>query len=102
VQNVRPDDPGAKGMDDRPCGTPALLVEASRRDATCDRGQVVIEEDRSPDLGDLIVVLLAGTLAGLRDRLYEDGLLDAGDLVAELVDSADAYLTSVSGTPRPC
>jgi hypothetical protein len=55
-----------------------------------------------PDLGDLIVVLLAGTLAGLRDRLSDDGLLDAADLVADMVDIADNYLTAVTGAPRPC
>ncbi|HET7481655.1 MAG TPA: hypothetical protein VFK89_02215 [Actinomycetota bacterium] len=44
------------------------------------------------DLGDLIVLLLAGTLAGLRDRLAEDGFADAADLVADMVEIADCYL----------
>lgn len=43
------------------------------------------------DLGDLVVVLLAGTLAGLRDRLAKDGYRDAADLVSDLVDAADDY-----------
>ncbi len=46
-----------------------------------------------PNLGDLMVVLLASTLAGLRDRLAEDGYFDAADLVADLVEVADDYIT---------
>lgn len=46
-----------------------------------------------PDLGDLVVVLLAGTLAGLRDRLLDDGFERAAELVADLTDAADDYLT---------
>lgn len=49
---------------------------------------------REPDLGDLVVCLLASTLAGLRDRLYFDGFDEASDLVADLVDVADVYVTS--------
>ena len=52
--------------------------------------------ERAPDLGDLVVVLLASTLAGLRDRLAEDGYGFAADLVADLVDVADGYLTDVT------
>lgn len=48
---------------------------------------------RGPDLGDLVVVLLASTLAGLRDRLAEDGFEPAAGLVADLVEVADDYLT---------
>lgn len=48
----------------------------------------------APDLGDLIVVLLASTLAGLRDRLHHDGFEHAADLVADLVEAADDYLTA--------
>jgi hypothetical protein len=49
----------------------------------------------NPDLGDLVVVLLASSLAGLRDKLAEDGYLPAADLVADLVVIADEYLTHV-------
>ncbi len=45
------------------------------------------------DLGDLVVLLLAGTLSGLRDRLHSDGYERAADLVADLVDIADDYVT---------
>ena len=51
---------------------------------------------RVPDLGDIVVVLLAGTLAGLRDRLVYDGFEDAADLVADLVEIVDEYLTNVA------
>ena len=48
--------------------------------------------DRTPDLGDLIVVLLAGTLVGLRDRLISDGYPDAAEVVGELAELADDYV----------
>ena len=54
------------------------------------------DETRIPDLGDLVVVLLAGTLAGLRDRLAQDGFDPAAELVADLVEITDDYLTRVA------
>ncbi len=48
-----------------------------------------------PDLGHLVIVLLAGTLAGLRDRLRTDGFEHAADLVAHLTDTCDEFLTEV-------
>jgi hypothetical protein len=48
----------------------------------------------TPDLGDLVLVLLASTLAGLRDRLQGDGFQRAADLVAELCDRCDKHLES--------
>lgn len=44
------------------------------------------------DLGDLVIALLAGTLAGLRDRLCADGFDTAAELVADLVEATDDYL----------
>lgn len=55
--------------------------------------------DGGPDLGDLIVVLLASSLAGLRDRLHYDGFEVAAELIADLVEIADDYLTYRSGMP---
>ena len=55
--------------------------------------------DDGPDLGDLIVVLLASSLAGLRDRLHDDGFAMAAELIADLVEIADDYLTYRSGMP---
>ena len=57
--------------------------------------KVVREEVREPDLGDLVIVLLASTLAGLRDRLAADGFDPAAELVADLVEVTDDYLTRV-------
>jgi hypothetical protein len=52
------------------------------------------DDPGAPDMGDLVVVLLASTLAALRDRLAEDGFDRAAFLVADLVDIADDYVTS--------
>ena len=49
-------------------------------------------ESGAPDLGDLVIVLLASTLAGLRDRLSSDGFDRASGLVSELTDRCDDYL----------
>ena len=53
-------------------------------------------EEHEPDLGDLVVVLLASTMAGLRDRLQADGFEPAAELVADLVEIVDDYLTRVA------
>lgn len=47
------------------------------------------------DLGDIVVLLLSGTLTGLRDRLRKDGFERASDLVNELARRCDAYLRGV-------
>jgi hypothetical protein len=54
--------------------------------------------NEAPDLGDLIIVLLAGTLVGLRDRLERDGYGAAADVVGELAELADDYVMGVAGT----
>lgn len=54
------------------------------------------ETDNSPTLGDLVIVLLASTLAGLRDRLHKDGFHPQGNLVDDLVETVDDYLTGVT------
>lgn len=59
--------------------------------------KVIRDGVREPDLGDLVVVLLASTLAGLRDRLAADGFDPAAELVADLVEVADDYLTGGAG-----
>lgn len=55
-----------------------------------------MKEMTTPDLGDLVVVLLASTLAGLRDRLADDGFQHASALAAELTERCDDYLSQVS------
>lgn len=49
-----------------------------------------------PDLGDLVITLLAGTLAGLRERLQDDGFDRAAALVAELTQRCDRYVEEVA------
>jgi hypothetical protein len=52
--------------------------------------------ERPNDLGDLVIAFLASTLMGLRDRLAEDRFFDAADLVADLLEVTDEYLTHVT------
>ena len=52
--------------------------------------------DPTADLGDLVIVLLASTLSGLRDRLADDGFTEASELVAELTDRCDVYLEEMN------
>jgi hypothetical protein len=54
------------------------------------------EAQTAPDLGDLVIVLLASTLAGLRDRLADDGFENAADVVGDLVELTDDYITHVA------
>lgn len=53
-------------------------------------------EKPTPDLGDLVVVLLASTLAGLRERLERDGFPRASKLVSRLAQECDLYLEEVA------
>lgn len=49
-----------------------------------------------PDLGVLVIVLLASTLAGLKDRLDDDGFPSASEFVAELTERCDIYLEELT------
>ncbi len=94
MQEVWGGDPGPERLDLSTAGSAqALLGQASRGDAAEAREAMRTEEDRFADLGEFIVLLLASTLAGLRDRLYEDGFESAADLVADLAEAADDYVT---------
>lgn len=88
------DDPRSQGLEPGPGGSTSLLGEASRRHAA--EGPTVSAAPEAPDLGDLVVVLLASTLAGLRDRLSRDGYERAADLVADLVQATDDYLAGMA------
>jgi hypothetical protein len=44
---------------------------------------------------DIIMLVLACTLAGLRDRLFEDGHDRAAEVVADLVEITDDYLDRI-------
>ena len=57
------------------------------------------QSEQEPDLSNFMLTLLAGHLAGLRDRLALDGYYPAADLVADLVDITDDYLMH---PPREC
>jgi hypothetical protein len=59
-----------------------------------------VRDESSADLGDIVVLLLAGTLAGLRDRLHDDGFERASGLVGDLVDAVDHYLMARVVPPR--
>lgn len=120
VSHVWAPDQGAQGMDRRVGRAPALLVEAPRDHArspgrtrpvsssngrgpwpeelphdpaTCPECHWV-PPDLGPeaDLGDIVVILLVSTLAGLRDRLHHDGFDGAAGLVDDLVEMADDYV----------
>jgi hypothetical protein len=65
------------------------------------RGAPAEIEADTPDVGDLIVLLLTSTLAGLRDRLYDDGFDRAADLVEDLVEIADDYVFGDEQATRP-
>jgi hypothetical protein len=51
-----------------------------------------VNEVESAHLGDLVIILLGRTLAGLRDRLWDDGFHTAADVVADLTARCDHYL----------
>jgi hypothetical protein len=51
--------------------------------------------EAEPDLGDLVIVLLAGTLAGLRDRLATDGFEQASNFVSDLTERCDSYIEEI-------
>jgi hypothetical protein len=52
-----------------------------------------MKQGHEPDLGHLVIVLLASTLAGLRDRLSSDGFERASEVVSDLTDRCDGFLT---------
>jgi hypothetical protein len=94
VSYVREAHTRPQGLGSRVGGAQALLGEAPRPHAAA-KGRPVSPE-RQPDLGDLVLVLLASTLAGLRDRLMEDGFESSGEIVADLVELLDDYISSVA------
>ena len=55
------------------------------------------DDDRIfPDLSDLVIMLLASTLSGLRDRLRADGFVEASEFVADLSDHCDRYIEAAA------
>lgn len=51
-----------------------------------------VSETRSPDLGEVVITVLADALASLRDSLWRDGSAEAADVVADLTHRCDRYL----------
>ncbi|CAN5712694.1 hypothetical protein BH18ACT15_BH18ACT15_09610 [soil metagenome] len=49
------------------------------------------------DHGDRVVVLIANTLASLRDIMAADGFTHAADLIADLAEIADDYVARTCG-----
>jgi hypothetical protein len=82
----------------RGAGTPDRPFHRSSAEPSAggDRSPFGCGDRRPPDLGDLIVVLLAGSMAGLRDRLVADGYDEAAELVADLVELADEYIAQIA------
>jgi hypothetical protein len=99
LQEVWQADICAEGLDGRPCGPPSLLVEASRCDAA-HAVEVRAEDPGTSDLGHIVLLLLAGTLSGLRDRLALDGFRREADLVGDLVEITDLWLTNEVPPPE--
>ena len=52
-------------------------------------------QPRSDESVNIIMLVLACTLAGLRDRLFEDGHDRAAEGVADLVEITDDYLDRI-------
>ncbi len=48
------------------------------------------------DPGDLVIVLLAITLADLRDRLHIQGYEQAAEFVADLAEATDDYIVRIA------
>lgn len=49
-------------------------------------------KDDEITLGTLVIVLLEGTLSGLRDRLAEDGMLQEAEVVGRMRNAAERFL----------
>ena len=97
MPHLRKADTGTPWVDGGPRRAAPLLGEASGGHAPEQQGDEVSEQAcSSPDVGELVIVLLAGTLASLRDRLAADGFESPADLVADLVELTHDYL----GRPR--
>lgn len=51
-----------------------------------------VPETKSPDLGEVVITVLADALASLRDSLWRDGSAEAADVVADLTHRCERYL----------
>lgn len=107
MQTVWQEDPGPGRLGGWSRRAQALLAQppGSHDAASLGRGSLMAAlrpcEPEAPDLGDLVIVLLASTLAGLRDRLEHDGFHRASELVADLVEITDDHLCRLDERCRP-
>ena len=95
VSSLQTQDPRTRGLERRGRRAPALLAQTPRSNARRLGLRAALTRADRPDLGDLVVALLAGTLAGLRDELERDGFDGPAQLVADLVEIADDYLVGI-------
>jgi hypothetical protein len=72
--------------------TPRISAALWCRKSTTFKEAHMQRSTTGPDLGDIVILLLAGTLSGLRDRLQHDGFEDAALFVADLTQRCDTYL----------
>jgi hypothetical protein len=54
-----------------------------------------VADEGAPDLGDLVVALVAASLAGLSERLLEDGFARSAQVIDDLIELADGYLSRI-------
>ncbi|MGH2698114.1 MAG: hypothetical protein ACRDJL_02800 [Actinomycetota bacterium] len=92
LQGLREADSHPQGMEHRRRRPPPLLEQTPRGNAPRRSLLVLVAEEHPDETGDLIMVLLACTLARLRDRLCADGYDRAARVVDDLVEVADDYL----------
>jgi hypothetical protein len=76
-------------------GRPSDALDDDPPGAFADSGPP-LDAGADADLGDIVVILLVSTLAGLRDRLHADGFEGAASLVHDLVEVADDYVMRLS------
>jgi hypothetical protein len=81
------------GVPDPEPGEPDLFSAAEAAAGERASQQVALGVEEEPDLGEIVVILLVSTLAGLRDRLERDGYYPAAALVHDLVEVADDFIT---------
>jgi hypothetical protein len=104
LQHLREGHTHPPGLE-RAAGDPAPLLASppgghdGRTGASPVSGPVPREKSE-PDLGDLMIVLLSGTLDGLRDRLAAEGFTEAAALVGDLAEAADHYASRKLSGPR--
>jgi hypothetical protein len=97
LQGVRQADPHPQRVEHRSRSSPPLLEQTPRGDAS--KRAVLVAGERPNErevhgdhMGELIMVLLACTLANLRDRLNADGYDQPARVVADLVEITNDYL----------